>query len=457
MTISQNGGFATARDLVRFAFCSACREENVAHFNFCFKCGVPPSRNSPAPRHPQVSPVEIDVAKMHARSRQVLTAMQGRPGQQRKGRVADEFDSFLLAYSEGRRGWEEASPEDVFAYLAFLDSQGKGTKWVHANSCPGIGSANGDACPAGSACARRYAADSLRKGVVSKLKMAMKEQKGKGDEWDPVSKSGNPCASPLVDSYLTFVNEEQRQVGVPINQAVPMLAHTLIVLLADMRLRAQVAASQAERISITRDVALYTLAFFTLRRGYDLSFTLGSQVLRLPESKGLIFNFQFGKTLRASTEAVVVLTDKECPSICAYRGVTEYISAAQGLGWDLRKGRLFPVVTPEGSRGREKLSAPRMTADLQGHLRRANLPSHFTMHSFRVGGSLSKSLAGTAMDEIMQIGGWKTESVAKYYIGATTSKAVQGGKRQRDGAYADASAWPLSPEFEKDFAACATT
>ena len=43
------------------------------------------------------------------------------------------------------------------------------------------------------------------------------------------------------------------------------------------------------------------------------------------------------------------------------------------------------------------------------------------MQSFRVGGSLSKSLAGTAVDEIMQIGGWKTESVAKYYIGATST------------------------------------
>ena len=47
-------------------------------------------------------------------------------------------------------------------------------------------------------------------------------------------------------------------------------------------------------------------------------------------------------------------------------------------------------------------------------MRVAWLPSYFTMHSFRVGGSLSKSLAGTVVDEIMKIGGWKTESVAKY-------------------------------------------
>ena len=43
------------------------------------------------------------------------------------------------------------------------------------------------------------------------------------------------------------MSEEQKQVGVPVNQAAPMLAHTLIDLLSDMRSRAQVAASMAER------------------------------------------------------------------------------------------------------------------------------------------------------------------------------------------------------------------
>ena len=34
---------------------------------------------------------------------------------------------------------------------------------------------------------------------------------------------------------------------------------------------------------------------------------------------------------------------------------------------------------------------------------------------------LSKSLEETAVDEVMKIGGWKTEQVAWYYIEATTS------------------------------------
>ena len=84
------------------------------------------------------------------------------------------------------------------------------------------------------------------------------------------------------------------------------------------------------------------------------------------------------------------------------------------------------------------------------------------MHSLRVGGSLSKSLAGTAVDEIMKIGGWKTERVARYYIGATagasaaTSKRKhdEGSKPKRDRDYAKAIDLPLSPAFQEDFAAC---
>ena len=53
------------------------------------------------------------------------------------------------------------------------------------------------------------------------------------------------------------------------------------------------------------------------------------------------------------------------------------------------------------------------------------------MHSFRVGGSLSKSLAGAAVDEMMKISGWKTESIAKYYVGAVSSGKVHGSKRKR--------------------------
>ena len=127
-----------------------------------------------------------------------------------------------------------------------------------------------------------------------------------------------------------------------------MLEHTLKYLLRGMRLRAQVASSLAEHILLTRYIALYSLAFDSMRRGYNISSTMGFHIWRLPASKGLIFNYQFGKTLRAS---LGVLAGRDCLAICAFRTVTAYISAAQRIGWDLSTGYLFPVATAEGGRG----------------------------------------------------------------------------------------------------------
>ena len=70
--------------------------------------------------------------------------------------------------------------------------------------------------------------------------------------------------------------------------------------------------------------------------------------------------------------------------------------------------------------------------------------------------------AGTAVGEIIKIGGWKTERVARYYIESTTSaganseakgKRDAGFQRARDNSYAIAMNFPLSQAFQDDFAA----
>ena len=91
---------------------------------------------------------------------------------------------------------------------------------------------------------------------------------------------------------------------------------------------------------------------------------MGSQILRLPEFRGLIFNFRSGKTLRASSDAVVVLEDKDFPETCVCRAVTAHVFAAQRIGCDLTAMHLFPVGTTEGGRGSRPLSTVRMTASL---------------------------------------------------------------------------------------------
>ena len=95
-------------------------------------------------------------------------------------------------------------------------------------------------------------------------------------------------------------------------------------------------------------------------------------------------SFVFGarlevETLRKSSEAVVELTDKQCPHVGAFRGVPECISATHTIGWDLTKGHQSPVVLRDESRGDGVLFDPRMGTALQGLPRAGRLPSHFTL------------------------------------------------------------------------------
>lgn len=157
-----------------------------------------------------------------------------------------------------------------------------------------------------------------------------------------------------------------------------------------------------------------------------------------------------------------MLADTQCLETCAFRGVTEYISAALGIGWDLTEGFLFPVLGSNGTRGMAVLSALRMTCHVAvaPACSEAAGPLHNALVSG--GGSLLKSSAGTAVDEIMKIGGWKTEQPARYHIGATTSVPARATGRMRDGPskreresdYETATDVPHSLAFEEDFASC---
>lgn len=102
--------------------------------------------------------------KLQARIDEVRGALSAKAGQRQKCRAADSFDEFLLARTAGARGWESATDVDVFEWLCWLDSHGRGTKWVHVTSCAGIGSDSTQLCEEGRGCARRYAAGSLDKG-----------------------------------------------------------------------------------------------------------------------------------------------------------------------------------------------------------------------------------------------------------------------------------------------------
>ena len=86
--------------------CGTCQGVNFGIYMFCQFCRAPAYRG---PSVPRTTAVMID-SKLNERIREVRAALAGTPGQQRKSRVADNFDGFVRARTSNVRG----SDVDVF-------------------------------------------------------------------------------------------------------------------------------------------------------------------------------------------------------------------------------------------------------------------------------------------------------------------------------------------------------
>ena len=80
---------------------------------------------------------------------------------------------------------------------------------------------------------------------------------------------------------MTFTREEQKA-GVLVKQAPALLDSHLKEIITPMRTRMHYISNTTERVILARDIALYAVAFRTMKRGDELSRTLIQRILRLP-------------------------------------------------------------------------------------------------------------------------------------------------------------------------------
>ena len=88
----------------------------------------------------------------------------------------------------------------------------------------------------------------------------------------------------------------------------------------------------------------------------------------------------------------------------------------------MSNGYLFPEIPASGDstpkRLARPLSAKTMAARFKEHLGHAGLGSRqFTFHSFRVGCAVTQTIAGKDIAEIMAAVNWKSEKIARRYVG----------------------------------------
>ena len=318
-----------------------------------------------------------------------------------------------------------AQPNDVVTFLCWLDScSDKRRTAVHARDCEAVGTSELSNCSATEeGCILRYAHDSLRTNYVSKLAMAYERDMGITHDWNSALRTGNPVRSDLVTQYMAFIRKEQKtKAGVEVSQAPAMLHSHLVAIIAHMTLRLRCTQDPYDRAVLARDIALFTVAFSTLKRGDGLSRTLIQRILWLPNECGFLFNFQWGKTMRDGADHLMTVEyDTKRMTTCPIRAVEQYIAVGTALGWNMTQGYLFPRISRRPNtgapiRGKTPISAPDMTKALKVHARNGGERTAFTMHSFRSGGALTRALTGEDLPTVMQRAFWKKPSTAWRYL-----------------------------------------
>lgn len=153
------------------------------------------------------------------------------------------------------------------------------------------------------------------------------------------------------------------------------------------------------------------------KRGAESTSTLIQRVLRLPKKSGLMFNFQWGKTLRSGADHFIIVPyDEKYVAVCPVRAVEQWITVGRAAGWDMTSGHLFFEISAKKNgkptKGSLPISAAKMSAKLKEYAREARETQYFSLHSFRSGGPISRALAGDSLSTIMQRAYWKSPKTA---------------------------------------------
>ena len=201
-----------------------------------------------------------------------------------KSALESEF-AYFLASLESAKSLASALPEDVIAFLVWKDRAVR-TK-VHQSSCPALSRLD-----LSCACPKRLAFGTVD-SMIGKLRAILADN-SRGSDWHSLLGVGNSAACRSVKKYLANIREEQLKARVSPRQAEPILVGDLAIISNHIEHMLLHNANSAIQIFVqARDQALFTALFFAGDRGTDLLLTKVSDILRLPDNSGFLFNYVY--------------------------------------------------------------------------------------------------------------------------------------------------------------------
>ena len=349
--------------------------------------------------------------------------------------VMKSFEKFLFSFglarhakSKGvRRAFTvlEASDSDVVNFCIWKSLSGVGRTYLHDFRCPLLGENKFNNKCVALGCERMIAAEYLRAGIISKLREGFRSI-GLNSNWDEQQNCGNPALSRQVSRYYKMVQEQQAKAGVSQRQAAILLRKELQVFLGWMAvcLLSPEFQDNVSQFEIRMLRSLVTNGFASSKRCDDLCWILTRKIFRIPNSGGLIINFQFGKTLRQLPNHVFGLAplDSGDPWYCPVLLMEDYVRFGFSIGVDMSVGFLYTKIDGFGARSIEKLSSAHVNARFRFFLDRVGMDNNnqgdlkLSIHSLRAGSAITKVLEGQSLKKVMYDAYWKNPATAWKYL-----------------------------------------
>lgn len=384
--------------------CPQCAYANDHGFHFCQRCGF----HKDAGTTSFLPKVLLDLSAINARLASLQSVQQQKPYQKQTSHLQRQLESFLASLPSSK-SLLSATPDDLIRFLIWRDQFGKTV--IHHDHCPHFAtSLRQTTCH----CSRRLAAATVDNNIAKLRTIFLSATRS--DTLSMGLASSNPAAHPSVKRYLTSVREEQAKARVTVRQAVPFFFDKFKSLCAYLRRHALATGlTPTSRFLFARDLAFFSLDFYSGDRASDLGRVKTKEILSLPNNEGLLFRHTFGKTLRGNdvhTFAVRACADS---TVCPVKNLLLYVHLSEAMGINLRNGYLFRASNSKGHITRNAFQGSAVANRLKRHLTALRISDGETMHSFRSGCSITLSLLGASDDDVAQHVGWKSLATAQYY------------------------------------------
>ena len=311
--------------------CNECSYPNDDCFQFCQRCGL--QRYGSNALGPSSKKIKIDLEQLEARIKHLVSARASTAYQRQKSQLEAEFSGFL-AYLQPRNSLFSATPRDIVRFLVWKD--GKGKTMVHKDSCQFFGLQGKQSCN----CPTRLSAGTVD-SLIGKLRSIFNAL-GRTSDWDDRFGSGNPASHLCVKQYLKSIQSEQSQARVSPKQATPVFFDKYKKLVYHLRqLLLGNNISPSERYIYARDLAFFSLDFFSGDRASDLGRIKTVDVLRHPDGSSLLFHQRVSKTLRGKTSRAFAVEQTANPAICPVLNLQFFVELCNSMRLDLSAGFFF--------------------------------------------------------------------------------------------------------------------